>query len=589
MDIVKYQVKKDLGAIPRQGGVEFRVWAPFAQKVMLVDNFYDQSGKSMKNEGDGYWSLFVENAEAGYAYQYLIETPDGQLLRRNDPRARTITASENGMSIVTANDFDWGDDVYMPLPKQNHVLYELHIGTFSRADASTPGTFYDAIGKLDYLADLGVTMVELMPVTSMAMSHGWGYATDHIFAVEASYGGRHGLMEFVKAAHSRNIGVMVDLVYNHFSETSDLWRFDGWSENDRGGIYFYNDERGDTPWGGRPDYGRPEVRQFILDNIVMWLSEYRLDGIRLDSTVYMRNTEGQNDDPAHDIADAWALLGKINTVAHKVNPGALMVAEDSSVNDYITKPIKHDGLGFDAQWGLNFPHGIRALAGINVPFPVDFYDELMRSYNLDAFARVIFSDSHDTAANGRKRLNEEVTPGNAESSLAREHTLLASTMTLTAPGVPMLVQGQEFMQEGDFSDWKTLEWNKTEQFSGIVAAHRDLINLRLNKFGNTAGLLGQFINLFHRDDDNKVLAYHRWDKGGAGDDVYVIANFGSGHFDNYQLTVPVGGAWRVRFNSSWQGYNQDSAEIQIETVTANHDNVITLSLTPFSALILSQE
>ena len=585
---MKYQVKKDLGAFLRRGGVMFRVWAPFAKNVMVVENFYDVSGRGMENEGDGYWSLFIQGAVAGYTYQYLIDT-GSELLRRNDPRARVITASENGMSVVAANDFDWGDDLYMPLPREQHVFYELHIGTFNRPDASTPGTFYDAIEKLEYLEKLGVTMIELMPVTSMAVSHGWGYATDHIFAVEAAYGGRHGLMEFVKAAHGRGIGVMADLVYNHFFSGSNLWQFDGWSENGRGGIYFYNDERGDTPWGGRPDYGRAEVRQFLLDNVAMWLNEYRLDGLRLDSTVYMRNTAGANNDPVHDIADAWGLLGKMSSLAHKINPGALMVAEDCSVNEYVTKPVKDGGCGFDAQWGLNFPHSVRSLSGLPVPFPVNFYDELQSSYNGDAFQKILFCDSHDTAANGQVRLNEAVTPGNAESERARQYTLLASAVTLTAPGIPMLMQGQEFMQDGDFSDWKELEWAKTEQFAGIVMAHEHLVALRRNSHGNTAGLTGPNINIFHRDDTNTVLAYHRWQRGGSHDDVYVIANFGKAEFDQYTITVPIAGTWHVRFNSSWHGYSSDFAEVQVEAVTTDEHSVLTLPLSPLSVLILSQD
>lgn len=138
--------------------------------------------------------------------------------------------------------------------------------------------FYDAIEKPDYLAGLGINMVEVMPVTSMAFSNGWGYNVTDIFSIENAYGGRHGLMEFVKACHIRGIGAGR---CNHFMST-DLWRFDGWClKITRGGIYFYNDERGDTPWGSRPDYGRPEVRQFLIDSVVMWLNEFRVDGLRL--------------------------------------------------------------------------------------------------------------------------------------------------------------------------------------------------------------------------------------------------------------------------------------------------------------------
>ena len=153
----------------------------------------------------------------------------------------------------------------------------------------------------------------------MAFSNGWGYAPNHIFSVESMLGGRHGLMKFVHACHQHGIGVILDVVYNHFYGDTDLWRFDGWSENDRGGIYFYNDERGDTPWGGRPDYGRPEVRQFILDNVAMWFAEYHIDGLRVDSTIYMRNTAGRDNDPDHDIGDAWSLLQDIVSLAHKLS------------------------------------------------------------------------------------------------------------------------------------------------------------------------------------------------------------------------------------------------------------------------------
>lgn len=583
---MKYQIKKGLGSTLKRDGAEFRVWAPFAKKVTVVENFYDDSGHDMTSEGDGYWSVFVPGVEAGFSYQYLIESDYG-IFRRNDPRARTITAASGGMSIVVANDFDWGDDLFMPIPKEHQIFYEMHIGTFNPPDASTQGTFYDAIEKLDYLADLGVNMIELMPVTTMAAEHGWGYSTSHIFSVEANYGGRRGLMEFVRAAHARGIGVIVDVVYNHFSLT-DLWQFDGWHENDRGGIYFYNDWRGDTPWGGRPDYGRPEVRQFFMDNVLMWLNEYRLDGMRLDSTIFMRNTEGRNDDPEHDLAEAWKLLGMMTRLAHKVNPGAMMVAEDCSVNSFITRPVRDGGCGFDAQWGLNFPHSLRQLAGLNVPFPVDFASELTTDYDGDCFKKIIFSDSHDTAANGQVRLNEAITPGNAESARARQHTLVTSSALLTAPGIPLLMQGQEFMQEGDFSDWKALEWGKTEQFAGIVEAHKHLLDLRLNKHNNTAGLLGRNTELFHVNPDNKVYAYRRWDKGGKGDDTYVILNFGDASFDSYRLQVPVSGTWLVRFNSSWKGYSSDSPEATVQEVKTDDQQFISLPIVARSALVLSQ-
>lgn len=591
MGAMAKQVKKNLGVTHRKSGMEFRVWAPFAKNIQISGTFTPEKPLDMASEGDGYWSIHIKDAEVGQQYCYLIDTGN-EILRRNDPRARAITASDNGFSVVVDSEFDWGDTEFTPPPKNQQVIYELHIGTFNRADPATPGTFDTAIEKLDYLQSLGVNMIELMPITSMAYSHGWGYAPNYLYSVESMYGGRHGLMKFVRECHARGIGVILDVVYNHFSSETDLWQFDGWSENGRGGIYFYNDERGDTPWGGRPDYGRPEVRQFILDNVTMWMTEYRLDGLRIDSTIYMRNTEGRDGDPEHDIPDAWNLLGDITKLAHKINPAAIIIAEDNSVSAAITKPTTEGGCGFDAQWELGVPHVLRDALALTPDFTPNISGvqfELLRSYNGDAFEKVIFSDSHDTAANGSVRLNEAAAPENASSLRAQQKLLAANTLALTAPGIPMLLQGSEFLQEGAFNDWKVLEWDKTHLHTGIVLAHQHLIALRKNTYGNTSGLLGQSTAVFHQDNENLVIGYHRWDRGGIKDDVLVIINFSEHAFENYHLQLPRKGIWYTRFNSTWQGYNNDFREAKQGLITTDADARATIRLSPYMACMLSQE
>ena len=586
-------VQKHLGAIAHDNGVDFAVWAPFAKNVSLLLTIeFDSKEIPMESDGHGYWSVEDVTAEPGQSYKYRITTADGTQLDRNDPYARQLTDSDKGSSVIVARDFEWeGAEHFSSAPKEQAIIYELHIGTFNKPDASTTGTFTTAIEKLDYLRDMGINYIELMPVTSMATSHGWGYAPNYIFSVENSYGGRHGLLDFVKACHEKGIGVILDVVYNHFYGDTDLWQYDGWNENNRGGIYFYNDERGDTPWGGRPDYGRPEVRQFLLDNVAMWFTEFKVDGLRVDSTIYMRTTQGNNDDPKQAIPDAWSLLSEMTDLAHKINPRALMIAEDNSSNSGLVTTTKRGGAGFGAQWEVGFPHVIRDSLGITQNGDqarlqgIEY--ELAHSYTGDAFDKVIFSDSHDTAANGSVRLNEAVTPGNAESLSARQRVLLASSITLTAPGIPMLLQGQEFMQEGAFNDWKMLEWEKTEQFSGIVMAHKHLIDLRLNRYDNTRGLLGQHTSLIHRDDTNNVIAYHRKDKGGSGDDTVVIINFGDKHFKEYDLYFPHKGDWRVRFNSCWKGYSVDFHEMPLVNTVADKTGKATISLAAFSAIIFS--
>jgi 1,4-alpha-glucan branching enzyme len=153
----------------------------------------------------------------------------------------------------------------------------------------------------------------------------------------------------------------------------------------------------------------------------------------------------------------------------------------------------------------------------------------------------------------------------------------------------MLLQGQEFMQDGTFNDWKELEWEKAERYAGIVLAHRHLIDLRLNRHGATAGLLGQSTAIFHQDDNNYVIGYHRWDKGGAGDDTLVIVNFGDAAHDGYQLHLPLAGEWSVRFNSSWKGYSPDFHEVRVDSIATDEQQTATLSLAPYGVLILSRQ
>jgi 1,4-alpha-glucan branching enzyme len=582
--------KKEVGAIAHKSGVSFRVWAPFAESVAVTGTFNGWSESTLESEQDGYWAAVIKNAEAGHEYKYVIKNGE-QILHKNDPRALHVTTF-NGNSVIAEPGFEWQDDNFSPPPLEQQVIYELHVGTFNRPDPAISGTFQDVIDKLDYLAELGINMVELMPISTMLMDRGWGYAVDYIYAVESLYGGQFGFMEFVRAAHQRGIGVILDVVYNHFGPETDLWQFDGWSQDGKGGIYFYNDWRAGTPWGEtRPDYGRSEVRQYIIDNVKLWLHDCHVDGLRLDSTGYIRNVEGHNDDPSKDISEAWQVMQQINKVARKIKPAAVMIAEDLGGNDYITKTDGEGGAGFNSQWATNFPHALRSV--LDATNDADrnlssLADELKRSFNGNAFQRVIYSDSHDTAANGGTRLNETIAPGNAASLYARKRSLLASALVLTAPGIPMLFQGQEFMQDGSFSDWQALEWNKADQFKGIVEANRHLVALRKNQHGNTAGLSGQSFNVLHVDENNKVMACHRWQNGGPGDDVIVVINFANKAFKDYKLDLPRDGIWRVRFNSAWKGYSPDFKDIEVPDVIAEN-NQASFTLPPYSALVLSQD
>jgi 1,4-alpha-glucan branching enzyme len=585
--------KKEMGAVLHGTKCIFRVWAPFAKSVAVTGSFNNWTSTPMASEDDGNWSAEVQNAQAGQEYRYLIDSGSQQLFK-NDPRALQVNTSA-GNSIIVDTNFDWANDNFKAPTFNEQVIYELHIGTFNREDASTQGTFKTAADKLDYLVELGVNMVELMPITSMSLvREWWGYTPDYLYAVETQYGGRHQFLEFVKAAHQRGIGVILDVVYNHLGpdKNLDLWQFDGWNQDGHGGIYFYNDWRAETPWGAtRPDYGRLEVRQYITDNVRMWMKDCHLDGLRVDSTIFIRNVKGRNNDPGNDLGDGWGLLQAITELSKEINPNSITIAEDVSGNEYITKKMEEGGAGFSSQWEVGFPHVLRDALDV-----VDdanrnltaICDSLSRKYNNDAFERVIYSDSHDTAANGGARLSEEIAPGDASNVFARKRSLLASAIILTAPGIPMLFAGQEFMEGGSFNDWQALDWKKIEKFRGIVQAHSHLIALRKNQYGNTKGLVSQSFNILHLNEGDKVLAYHRWDQGGPKDDVVVVINFANKEQNDYWVNFPNDGIWKARFNSNWKGYSPDFEEIGIsEAVVSGGRGKINIG--PYSVIILSRD
>ena len=347
-----------MGAIPHAEGVAFRVWAPHANEVYVAGSFNDWSETAgpLSSEGNGFWAADVSAAKAGDEYKYLIVNGKQRLLRL-DPYSREVTNSV-GNSIVSDPDFDWGEDRY-EMPNWNElIVYELHVGTFNPKSKDVPGTFDGVSEKLPYLRDLGINAIEIMPPMEFPGSYSWGYNPSQPFAVESSYGGVKKFKELVKAAHAHGIAVILDVVYNHFGPTDlDLWRFDGWSENDKGGIYFYNDGRAATPWGDtRPDYGRGEVREYLRDNALMWLDEYRVDGLRWDATAYIRNIRGEEASPANDLPDGWSVMQWINEEIQARWPGKLTIAEDLKDNEWLTRSTGEGGAGFGSQWDGAFVH-----------------------------------------------------------------------------------------------------------------------------------------------------------------------------------------------------------------------------------------
>jgi len=588
---------KGMGSILHADGVAFRVWAPHAQHVSVIGSFNDWDGSKhpMRPEENGYWYANIAEAHASDQYLFLLSTQSGEF-KRIDPYAREVTSSI-GNAIVHDTRFDWQGDDFTIEPWNELVIYELHVGTFNdQEDISHKGEFLSISARLGHLKKLGVNAIQIMPIGEFAGERSWGYNPSNIFSVDGEYGGPLAFKQFIKRAHQEGIAVILDVVYNHLGPSDlDLWQFDGWSENGRGGIYFYNDDRAITPWGEtRPDYGRGEVRQYLLDNAMMWLEEYHVDGIRFDCTQFIRMV---NDSDKQDIPEGWSLLQWINSEIKQKFPGCITIAEDLQNNRWITKEVGAGGAGFASQWDAMFVHPIRqAVVTIqDEQRSLDaIRDAILYRYNDDAFDRVIYSESHDEVANGHARVPQEINPNDPKGWYSKKRSTLAAAMVFTSPGIPMLFQGQEFLEGGWFRDTVPVDWDQCAEFHGIVRLYRDLIRLRSNHEGFTRGLCGQFTQLYHLNNERKVIAFHRWDKGGASDDVVIVANFSHEAQNDYVIGFPAEGAWKLRFNSDWEGYSDDFGNHPSRDIVANegaNDGLpcyASVSIGAYSVVIFSQ-
>ena len=614
-----------MGAVFRNNTCTFRAWAPFAEAVSVAGSFTTPPWKvsiplardnPLPGNGHDYWSVHVNDVPDRAKYKFITQR-NGKEFWKLDPYCRDATGAydQNGKaqdnnSIVADPAFTWRGNRFQMPSWNDLVIYEMHIGTFNNTDGKF-GSFDEALEKLGHLVELGVNAIEVMPAMDFETETSMGYNPSLLFAIDSAYGTQKAVQNFVQAAHTSGIAVIFDVVYNHFGPDNGdcLYQFDGWSPDGRtdlGGIYFYSDNRAITDYGeNRPDYGRQEVRQFIRDNAMMWLHEYQADGLRFDSTLNIRRAIGGNAGDRGDISEGWGLMQWINNDKDGELPWNLTIAEDLQNNEWITKDTRSGGAGFNSQWDVSF---FRALKDAVSPPDDESRDigavatAIQRMYNNDAFQRIIYSESHDevTVQNGVSlgRMPEKIWWGHADWYDPKKRSTLAAAITFTAPGIPMIFQGQEFLEWGTWTDNPAnpnsmLDWSKKTTFHGIFLLYQRLIALRQNRDNNTRGLTGQHLNVFHVNNTSKVLAYHRYMEGGPGDDVVIVANFSHNAYDSYTVGFPRGGNWFLRFNSDWSQYDPTFTNKGYDT-TAGADGRDGLKfsgnvgLGPYSAIILSQ-
>lgn len=567
-----------MGAIAYDGGVTFRVWEMFGDSVSVVGDFngWTPGATPLAQDGSsGYWSVDVPGATVGQGYKFYIPhaaNPNNNPYRV-DPYATSIQQSDGNMNaLVASQDTTYITGSYETPQWNQAVIYEMHIPTFSTQADGSSGTFTSALARLPDLADLGINAIEIMPLGEFEGITSTGYNPGYIFAVQDTWGGPDGFRDFVNQAHALGIAVIIDVVYNHLGGT-DLWQFDGWSQAGAcpydgqpvdGGIYFFEDYRAHTDFShARFDFGRPQVCQYVFDNAIRWLNQRFADGLRFDSIVNIRAVQ-VNGSIVTEVPEGVAILQRINQGIQESQGWKICIAEDLQGDGQITASIGSGGLGFNAQWNDGFCGSLRNAAiqpldsGRDIP---GLASAIAAISNGNAFQSVVYCENHDQDDPGHwqgGRLPNLIGNGQFDSWFAKKQSTLAVGVLMTVPGLPMIFEGQEFLEFAPFpnygADPAPIDWGLRTQFAGIRNLYRDLIYLRRDWFNNTSGLRGANTNVLPVSADN-VLVYHRWDQGGPGDDVVVVINFADQSYTGYNIGLPRGGLWRVRFNSDSSAYD----------------------------------
>lgn len=558
------------GSTPYAGvggtGATFRVWAPAATSVYVAGSFngWNSTANALVKESvtSGVWSVDVAAARVSNEYKYVI---NGSLWR-TDPRARVLNSADNNSVVTSTNAFNWSGDSAAITNANDLVIYEAHVGIFM----GLGGTFTSFTNRLNYLRDLGISAIELMPINEYPSATSWGYNPAYPFSLERDLGTPNSLRQLVQSAHQRGMVTMLDVVHNHWDGDSSLWQLDGSAF----GPYFYtNAEFALTPWGPRPDYSKTEVREYINDTFRMWLDEYHISGFRWDAPKYIIYS-------TNNVFITNGLLMVTNALNMMATnyPGTWNVAED-------TKEIN----GFNYFWDLTFSWEIKSVL---TQSDDNFRDMPTVARNIGGTpSRIIFTDSHDTAGdlNGGVRLPVAIHSGDPTGYYARKRSALGAVLVMTSPGTPMILQGQELLETNQFSDTRAMDWSRTNTQSGTLRLYRDLIRLRRNMDGSSAGLMGDITSAYLVDNTNKLVAFSRTDSVNTGSVVVVVANFANTTRTGYNMAFPEAGTWYTLFNSDSTNYAADYSSVgSTEVAAAGNPPRGLVTIAPYSALIFSR-
>ncbi|WP_199226778.1 1,4-alpha-glucan branching protein GlgB [Opitutus sp. ER46] len=564
---------RDLGGVP---GVSFAVWAPSAARVSVVGNFNHWDGRyhPMRSLGaSGVWELFIPGLAEGELYKFEIRDQQGHVRLKTDPYGTAFEPPPNNAAIVcNTRKFEWTDAAWLER-RQGQAeqrdrpisIYEIHVGSWRRIpeDAGRPLSYRELGPQLaDYALEMGFTHIEVLPLAEHPFEGSWGYQVTGFYAPTHRYGTPDDFAWFVNYLHSRGLGVILDWVPAHFPRDSfALAEFDGTH------LYEHADPRqgAHMDWGTLIfNYGRNEVRCFLLANALAWCDRYHIDGLRVDAVASMlyldySRQEGQwvpNKFGGRENLEAIDFLRQVNDLVHQYYPGVLMIAEESTSFPGVSKPTREGGLGFDFKWNMGWMHDtLRYFA--KEPIVRRFHQNDLTFAMLYQYAENFISVfSHDEVVHGKASLLFKMGAWHIAEKAANLRALFAHMWAW--PGKKLLFMGGEFGQSSEWRHDASLDWHLCQYMDheGIRLLVRDM-----NKLYTAEPALGAsdlnprgFRWLACNDADANVIAYLRCDPDEKSL-LAVVGHFGGGTTrENYRIGVPRRGYWREVINSNSEYY-----------------------------------
>jgi 1,4-alpha-glucan branching enzyme len=584
-----------MGAQVIADGATFRIWAPNAHHVHVLSDFTawnaDESTRLARG-ADGHWWGFVRGARDRQRYKFYVVGQAGGGWKR-DPYARELDWS-SGDCILRRQDFPWHHSGFVTPRFENLVIYQLHVGVYSSPRwPARAGTFLDVANKIPYLADLGITAIQLLPIQEFPSTFSLGYnGVDYYspesdfavvdaelpayladmnglleaqglsaYALQDLYGEMNQLKALVDISHTYGIAVILDVVYNHaggdFGEQSIFFldRQHGYPWQRENSLYFsHKDHAGGLVF----DFSKPEVRDFLIGNACYLLQEYRVDGLRYDQVSVIRNDGG---------ADGWKFCQDLTSTVRYIRPQAYQKAEFWPVEPWVVKPVAGGGAGFDASLTDGARIAIRrVLQAASYPgghgLPMVELGRSLWPEGFDASWRFVQgAENHDIVlrdpdpAKGRElRIPKLADPSNPRSWFARSRSRVAMGLSLAAPGIPMIFMGQEFLEDKQWSDdlkerpelrlfWPGLE-AADPSMRDFLRFTRELIALRWR----LPALRANGFHVIDTNDENRFLAFQRYIPG-EGRDVVVLVSLANETRYGYRVGFPRGGRWEESFNS----------------------------------------